>query len=77
MKKEMTKEKPNSMFGSEEHAEKEPMETEHEETLGGEHPESNATGEPVHPKLQELMAKLGEPEEEPLMPHKVVGIKKK
>ena len=75
MKKEMTK--PKSMFESEELKEKEPMKTEHEENLGGEHPQEDAAGQPVHPKLQELMAKLGEPEEEPLMPHKVVGIKKK
>lgn len=68
------KEKPKSMFGSEEPKEAEPMEVEH---AGSEHPQSDATGEPIHPKLQELMAKLKEPEDEPLMPHKIVGIKKK
>ncbi len=73
MKKEMTK--PKSMFESEGHEPEEKIES--EQNLGGEHKEQDATGEPVHPKLQELMAKLGEPEEEPLMPHKVVGIKKK
>lgn len=68
-----TKEKPKSMFGSE----KEMPETEHETNLGAEHPEEDATGSPVHPELQTLMSKLAEPEEEPLMPHKVMGIKKK
>jgi hypothetical protein len=71
VKKEMTKEKPKSMF------EKKPMETEHEAALGADHPEQDATGSPVHPQLQALMSKLEEPEEEPLMPHKVMGIKKK
>lgn len=76
----MKKENPKSMFQSMESEEKDkresevPMET---EKLANEHPQMDATGEPVHPKLQELMSKLSEPEEESLMPHKIVGIKKK
>ena len=86
MKKEMTKEKPKTMFGEKEeempaHNKAEEAHEEHEET---EHPEMDATGasthkedEPMHPALSILMNKLTEPEEEePLMPHHIGGIKK-
>lgn len=85
MKKEM-KEKSKSMFGGkEEMAEHNEPEMSHEEHAEGEteHPEMDATGvpmheeAPMHPALAMAMNKLTEPdEEEPLMPHKVGGIKK-
>lgn len=82
MKKESgLKEKPQSMFhhGSEMENEHEGMpksETEHNEHIGDEHPEEDATGAPIHPKLQTLMGMLNE-KDEPLAKGGLRGIKKK
>ena len=79
----MKKEKPESMFGEEEnempeHNSEEMAHEEHAEPI--EHPEEDAAGAPtsqMHPALAILEKKLTEPdEEEPLMPHKIGGIKK-
>jgi len=81
----MTKEKPKSLFEKDEPIEHNNSEMAHEEHAEPiEHPEEDATGisptseeKQMHPALAILMNKLNEPEEdEPLMPHKVGGIKK-
>lgn len=71
------KEKPNSLFGG--RKESEPKEVERGAT---EHPEMDATGSPLHPKLQSLMGMLGgnkAEEDEVMPPHKggFVKMKKK
>lgn len=81
MKKENEK-GPKSMFGHGTEDENEEMshqkaEPDHEEELGAEHPEEDATGAPVHPKLQTLMGALNEKDEEPLAKGGFLGLRKK